>query len=179
MNKNFWIIVFVLLIIAAISLSSKSQLETSKYATLSKLRGDVYILVALIIIVLIVISILCGRIHEKYLEDDPILVQIKQKLKTCFPEINSTILLKGKKSYTINKKRIHICLKDEKGDYYDQNMLIYVTIHELAHVKCPEVGHTDLFYTIFNELLDRGAACGVYDKGKPLIKDYCEYSKED
>ena len=178
MNKKFWVIIFVLVIIAAIS-----QTVGLKSPKLSQQPngpvGDIYILVALIIIVIIVITIMCFRIQEKYLEDDPILVEIKDKLRTCFPEIDNTILLKGKKSYTINKKRIHLCLKDEKGDYYDKNMLMYVTIHELAHVKCSEVGHTDKFYTIFNELLDKASACGVYDKNKPLIKDYCGYSKED
>lgn len=173
MNKNFWIIIFVLLIIVSVSFSIYTNPQGWK------LHGDVYILVALIIIVISVISILCVRIKEKFLEDDPMLVQLNEKLKQCLPEINNTILMKGKKSYTINKKRTYICLKDEKGEYYDENMLIYVIIHELAHVKCSEVGHTDLFYKIFNELLERASACGVYDKHKPLIKDYCEYSKEE
>lgn len=177
MNKKFWIIIFVLLIIVSIlmSLWNKPSLNNPLF----RFGGDVYVLVCLIIIILIVISIMCERIHEKFLEDDPMLARMKQKLETCFPEINNTILLKGKKSYTINKSRTYICLKDEKGEYYDENMLIYVIIHELAHVMCPEVGHTDLFYKIFNELLERGSNCGVYDKRKALIKDYCEYSKED
>jgi len=171
MNKLFWIGIFVLIILSALILSKTNR---------NSIKGpDVYIITALILVLVIVIAIMGSRIQEKYLEDDPILVKIKDKMRICFPEIDNTILLKGKKSYTINKKRIHLCLKDEKGDYYDENMLIYVTIHELAHVKCPEVGHTDKFYDIFNELLDKASACGIYDKHKPLIKDYCEYAKDD
>ena len=170
MSKNFWLIIFILILAITMALAAK----TNKREDI-----DTYMMASLLAIVIIVISIMAFRIQEKYLEDDPILVEIKDMLRGCFPEIDNTILLKGKKSYTINKKRIHLCLKDEKGEYYDKNMLIYVTIHELAHVKCPEVGHTDKFYEIFNHLLDKAARCGVYDKHKPLIKDYCEYSKED
>ena len=170
MTKTFWIIIFVFIFIVAISLSQIGS---------NKLYQDFYILGAMLIIVAIIMLILCIRIKEKYLEDDPILVEIKDQMRVCFPEIDNTILLKGKKSYTINKKRIHLCLKDEKGEYYDKNMLMYVTIHELAHVKCTEVGHTDKFYEIFNNLLDKASKCGVYDRTKPLIKDYCEYSKDE
>ena len=139
---------------------------------------DVYILISVIIIVVIVIIILCFRIQEKWLEDDPMLIDLKDTLRTVFPEIDNTILLKGKKSYTINKKRIHLCLKDEKDNYYEKNMLVYVLLHELAHVVCKEVGHTDLFYSEFKKILDKASNAGIFDKHKPLIKDYCEYSKE-
>lgn len=172
MNKNFWIVVFVLIIIVSLSVSTSA----GKNALTS--NGDTYILIALIIIVILVIVIMCFRIKEKFEEADPMLVYLKETISKCFPEIDSTILLKGKKSYTINKKRIHLCLTDEKGDYYDKNMLIYVTLHELAHVMCKEVGHTREFYRVFDTVLDRAEACGIYDKRKPLIKDYCEYSKE-
>lgn len=116
-----------------------------------------------------------NRICEKYTEDDPMLIDIKNTLLPVFPDINQVILLKGKKSYTINKKKIHLCLVDEHGKYYDKNMLIYVTLHELAHVRCDEIGHTDKFHRIFNEILDEAAKKGVYDKNKAIIKNYCNY----
>ena len=90
--------------------------------------------------------------------------------------MNEVILLRGKKSYTINKKRIHICLFDESGNYYDENMLTYVTIHELAHVKCTEIGHTQKFHDIFNDLLKTASNAGVYNPHKEIIKDYCMYN---
>ena len=29
---------------------------------------------------------------------------------------------------------MHLCVKDENNKYYDDNMLIYVALHELARV---------------------------------------------
>jgi hypothetical protein len=110
------------------------------------------------------------------MEEDPVINEIRDKLKPVFPEIDRVILLKGKKSYTINKKRIHLCLTDKEGKYYDLNMLIYVTLHELAHVKCDEIGHTEKFHKIFNELLQKASTHKVYDRSKPILKDYCTYN---
>lgn len=166
MSKIFWYIVFLLIFLISYYMGKTNGNLTAN------------MLIATIIISILLLIILSIRLKEKFDEDDPMLISIKEELRLCFPEIDNTILLKGKKSYTINKKRIHLCLKDENGHYYDKNMLKYVTIHELAHVMCDEVGHTEKFYSIFNELLDKAHKRGIYDKSKPLIKDYCEYSME-
>ena len=42
-------------------------------------------------------------------------------------------LRKGEKSFTINKTKIFICLKDKKDEYYNNNMLMYVLLHEISH----------------------------------------------
>ena len=63
-------------------------------------------------------------------------------------------LIKGTSSYTENKWKILLCLKDKKNDeYYSNNMLVYVLAHEIAHVLCKSVGHTPEFHNIFNALL--------------------------
>lgn len=124
---------------------------------------------------LIFVLLTLNRIYEKFVEDDPMLIDIRKTLEPVFPDINTVILLKGKKSYTINKKKIHLCLFDKDGKYYDKNMLIYVTLHELAHVRCDEVGHTDKFHTIFSDILETASKKGIYDPNKPIIKNYCEY----
>ena len=112
---------------------------------------------------------------EKYLEEDPMLAELRNRLMPVFPEMNKVILLKGKKSYTINKKRIHLCLTDKSGKYYDINMLTYVTLHELAHVMCNEIGHTEKFHKIFKEILEKAVKHHVYDPNKSITKDYCNY----
>jgi hypothetical protein len=135
----------------------------------------------ILLIVLFVISVITAiyisiRIKEKYEEQDKMLVKLRNTLQPIFPDMNNVILLSGTKSYTINKKRIHLCLKDEKGDYYDINMLIYVLLHELAHVRCDEIGHTYKFFNIFNDILSTAQKHNLYDPTIPIIKDYCEYS---
>lgn len=135
-----------------------------------------YIYLAFFLISLAIFVLVAFRIKEKYEEDDGMLVELRQFLQDTFPEINNVILLKGTKSYTINKKRIYMCLKDEQGKYYERNMLIYVLLHELAHVKCTEIGHTEEFHRVFNEILEKAIKNGKYNPKIPIIRDYCEYN---
>ena len=72
-------------------------------------------------------------------------------------------------SYSINKgEEIVFCLRSkEDNKLHDVNELMYVAIHEIAHVGCPEIGHTPLFRRINKELLNYGIECNVY-----RYKDY-------
>jgi hypothetical protein len=79
------------------------------------------------------------------------------------------------KSFTVNKEDVYICMKDERNNYYEDNMLIYVILHELAHVLCDEVGHTEKYKDIFRGLLRRAQQAGLYDPNQPPIDDYCNY----
>lgn len=86
-------------------------------------------------------------------------------------------LFEGDKSFTINKRKIYLCLKDRglTGEvFYDYNSLIFVCLHEIAHVLCDEIGHTEKFLQIFEELLKHASDLGLYDRGKPFVKNYCE-----
>ena len=49
-------------------------------------------------------------------------------------------------SYSVNKgEKISICIRKEKDNsFIDDNTVLFVVIHELAHVMTPEVGHTPL-----------------------------------
>jgi hypothetical protein len=89
--------------------------------------------------------------------------------------MNEINLYKGSKSYTINKQNIYMCLKDENGSYYPQNMLIYVLAHEFAHVLCNSIGHTEEFHNIFDDLMAELIKDGFYDPKEEIILDYCEH----
>lgn len=67
-------------------------------------------------------------------------------------------------SYTVNKSKIAICLRTRTGILHDINTIMYVVIHELAHVACPEVGHTPLFKKIFIHLLQVSIHLGIYEQ---------------
>lgn len=117
-------------------------------------------------------------IKEHHLQNDPVLIEIKNTLLPLHPEIKNIKFYKSNKSYTLNKKDIYICTNDENGDYYDKNMLIHVTIHEIAHyLNKDDIGHTPKFYEIFDELLEKASKLGLYDPGKPLVPNYCPQSK--
>lgn len=128
---------------------------------------------------------------ECFHQSDPKIEMLKDKVKPIFEgdnyytghlkPLNKRQILdeikvfKGNKSYTINKQRVFLCLKDEKGDYYEDNMLMYVFLHELAHVVCDEVGHTQKFHDIFQDILDVAAKKGIWDPNAEIIQDYCNY----
>lgn len=129
------------------------------------------------IILAIVLVLVATQIKDHYTDDDdPMLMQIKQKIATFEPRVNDAVFHRGDKSYTINKKHVYMCLKDEVDQYYDENMLMYVALHELAHVFCSDVQHTPQFKKIFAHLLQRAHAAGVYDPNKALVENYCNYT---
>lgn len=89
--------------------------------------------------------------------------------------LNNLVMVEDNESYTINKKVIHLCTKDPRnGRYYDKNTLMFVVLHELAHVLCDDIGHTDNFSIINQALLNHAIKYGYYDQSKPFIKNYCK-----
>ena len=135
-----------------------------------------------------------NRIEEYKLSQDPKLAELKEILKPMFDGsvkydgllvglngrdvLNEIELYKGDKSYTINKQKIYLCLRDEKGEYYHNYMLLFVLLHELGHVVCDEIGHTEKFNKIFDAILDKASDMGIYDKNYPVILDYCMFKKD-
>ena len=145
-----------------------------------------------IILTLILGYMIKQQIEEYQLQNDPVLDKLRNKFTEFFSttrqwpqnlnmlnkksnpmhEIN---LYKGKKSYTINKEKVYLCMKDENGQYYSENMLTYVLAHELAHVLCTSIGHTDEFYKIFDTLLVELTDANIYDSTQEILAGYCEH----
>jgi hypothetical protein len=69
-------------------------------------------------------------------------------------------------SYTVNKgDEIALCLRSKKThDFHDINLIMYVVLHELSHVACPELNHTDLFKKIFIFFLETAVDLKIYQK---------------
>ena len=129
--------------------------------------------VVLMMILLIFMMWYCWKsLNDDLMERDPNVVRIKAKLLPHFPELRSVKFMKGSSSYTINKQKIYLCT-DHSGTRYDDNMLIYVTLHELAHVITPDIGHGPMFRSNFRQLLDRAINAKVYDPSQPIIENYC------
>ena len=133
--------------------------------------------------------IIYGQVKEHYTYDEPKLNEIRNIFKTFFSKkrhweypldmlnkkniMGKIILYRGNKSFTINKKDTFICLKDTNGSYYKNNMLIYVTAHEISHSLTDEVGHTKKFYRIYDALLKELERDGIYDPNIPINENYC------
>jgi predicted metal-dependent hydrolase len=70
-------------------------------------------------------------------------------------------------SYSINKgEQIVFCLRSRhiKDELHKLNLLMYVVLHEMSHVACPELGHTDLFKKIFAFITTVAIEIGMYTK---------------
>lgn len=67
-------------------------------------------------------------------------------------------------SYTLNKgEEISLCLRYIKtNEIHDINLVMYVVLHELSHIACPELGHTALFKKIFIFLLKVSFTLKIY-----------------
>jgi len=140
-------------------------------------NGWVCATVVLIVIIIVYKSCVCVR--EWYDSRDPMLHTIHERLKAVDRHADKIRLFRGSKSYTLDKHKVYLCLRDEKGEYYHINMLMYVALHELAHCKCAEVGHTDSFFRIFDSLLLEAEKRGLYDPSIPPINDYCMSPNDD
>ena len=113
------------------------------------------------------------RLTEAFTNEDPMIVEIHSLLTTVDADAAKKITCKmADKSYTVNKKHMHLCLHNEDGEYFNKNMLLYVALHELAHVKCKSIGHTPEFHQIFDDLLEKATKCGVYNPNIPPVSDY-------
>jgi len=69
-------------------------------------------------------------------------------------------------SYSENKgERIVLCLRDKTTAPYplvDVNTVMFVTLHEMAHLMTVSSGHTQEFWTNFRRLLQDAMKAGVY-----------------
>jgi hypothetical protein len=122
----------------------------------------------------LLLIIIFGQVKEHHLQDDQMIHTLRNVLKPVHPIVETLRFYKGDKSYTINKEKVFLCLKDENGEYYPLNMLVYVTLHEIAHVLNNEdVGHTENFHNQFDKLLDKAGALGIFNHSIPIIQNYC------
>lgn len=142
-----------------------------KYLFIKMFNIELFITMFLILAIIWAI-ILIYKKQENCLENDYTIKRLKHKLLPIFPELQYVKLMRGNTSYTINKSKIYICT-ESKGRLYDDNMLIYVILHELAHVLCLEIGHSAQFQIIFKSLLLRAEFYGLYNPSKPRPNDYC------
>jgi len=133
-----------------------------------------FISISIIVALIILFTVLMiNQVMETYASNDPVLIDLQKTLEPVHPIIKNLTIYKGKKSYTINKEKIYICLGGKDGKYYDKNTLIYVTLHEIAHVLCNEIGHTEKFNNIFDELLNKATKLKIFNPSIPIVQDYC------
>jgi biotin-(acetyl-CoA carboxylase) ligase len=67
-------------------------------------------------------------------------------------------------AYSVNKgEQLALCLRNADNDkFVEMNLVLFVAIHELAHIMTDEVGHTPKFWANMEYLLRKGESIGVY-----------------
>jgi len=80
-------------------------------------------------------------------------------------------------SYSVNKgERLVFCIrqKDQARTLMDLNTMVFVAVHELAHICTESVGHTPEFWDNMRWLLQHAINIGIYaDQDFKKPKQYC------
>ena len=82
-------------------------------------------------------------------------------------------------SYSVNKgESVHLCLRQRDGsneNLVDENIMMFVTLHEMAHMITASIGHGPDFWNNFGWLLKQAEEKGLYKptnfKAQPV--SYC------
>jgi hypothetical protein len=88
-------------------------------------------------------------------------------------------------SYSVNKgERVHLCLRQREGSneqLVNDNVMMFVAIHEMAHMITATIGHGPDFWNNFGFLLKEAEQQGIYKhqdfKSHPV--SYCGVSITD
>lgn len=121
----------------------------------------------------------CSSNLEKYPVYKKYINRMRKKFHRNRTQIYENTTRLGSTSYSVNKgEELVFCIrhrKKKKDKLHDINTVMYVAIHELAHIACPEIGHTPLFNKIFRFLLNIGIEIGVYqhEKYRKTRPEYC------
>jgi hypothetical protein len=106
--------------------------------------------------------IIIEHLKEHHYEDVRV-VRLEKRLKEL--NIEEAVLEEGSSSYTINKGELMaFCLRHKTKDrkFHNIQTLMFVLIHELAHVMSVSEGHNAEFMVNFKFILKEAAKSGVY-----------------
>jgi hypothetical protein len=108
---------------------------------------------------------LCNILEQKYPDKPQVKLMIKnfrsdpQRFLESTPDSQHT-------SYSVNKgESIHLCLRQRDGpdeSLVDENVMMFVALHELAQVCTESVGHGPDFWNNFGWLLKEAEANNLY-----------------
>jgi len=177
MNKEITIIVVVVGAIYLINKGNevryvKSKIDKKRYVVLNKKdANNAADLLAEIRIRLIKIQTYLEKNHND-----------QENINTIKDRFNPSNISEGSPdsqytSYTVNKgEKMIFCIRDkESKKLHDINLMMYVALHEFAHVMSVTVGHNAEFHKNFKHILKIAEEQGIYKKlpfGKKQIK-YC------
>lgn len=119
-------------------------------------------------------SQLVDYLNNKYPEKE----LVQRLVKGFNPEtIKETLPNSSHTAYTENKKDMYFCLNvkrnQNESELIDEHTLMFVTIHEMAHICSKGIGHKSEFWENFRFLLEEAKLAGIHE---PV--DYSKNPKE-
>jgi len=131
------------------------------------------------------------KIDKLYLflkEKFPNKPQVKQLLNNFVPDpsrFEESTPAAEHTSYSVNKgEKVHLCLRQREGGneaLVQENVMVFVSLHEMAHIITPTLGHGPDFWNNFAWILKQAEEIGIYKyqdfKAHPV--SYCGISITD
>lgn len=98
--------------------------------------------------------------------DKPQVVQLKRNFKPESSRIFEATPEAEHTSYSVNKgEAVHLCLRQRKGNdesLINENVMVFVALHEMAHMITATIGHGPDFWNNFGWLLKQAEEKGIY-----------------
>ena len=108
---------------------------------------------------------LCDALEKKY-PDKPQVKLMVQNFRSDPARFIEATPDSEHTSSTVNKgESIHMCLRQREGNdesLVDENVMMFVALHEFGHVCTESVGHEPEFWNNFGWLLKEAEAMGLY-----------------
>ena len=132
--------------------------------------------IVMILLVILIFILILGfyNSEDPYLESlKPILSKILHKAgyHTIHNELPIHLRKSNHTTYTLNKQKIYVVSDKPNGERYNQDTLLFVILHEIAHIISPEEHHTKGFYQIEKRLHNAARELG-YIRKEFLEKNY-------
>lgn len=112
-------------------------------------------------------------------EINPTLDKLRMELARVEPKSVNLQFYPGKESYTEDKEKIFLCMKDPKtGKEYNFNTLMLVLLHEIAHAFSPVIDKehvTPEFNNLHNYYRKKASDMGIVNLDKEVDSSYCKH----
>ena len=149
----------------------KSKIDNEEYTV--QIKDDAVEAADLIATIKGKLNTLSEHLEKTHGHSDHRVSRLKDNYK---PErISEGVDTPGYTSYSINKgEKIVLCLRN-RDKSMDINTMMFVVLHEFAHLATESIGHTEEFWDNFKWILEESINIGIYTRQDFQNKsvDYC------
>jgi hypothetical protein len=149
----------------------KSKIDNEEYTV--QIKEDAAEAADLIATIKGKLNTLMEHLEKTYGDKDERVIMLNQNYRPN--RLSEGVDTPGYTSYSVNKgEKIVLCLRN-KDKLVDLNTMMFVVLHEFAHLATQSIGHTEEFWTNFKWILEESTNIGIYVKHdfKNNNVDYC------